>query len=149
FAPRLRAICGRRWLTGVRRPAGDAAMTRLAPRLTLAAGLAFLALPADAAQVNTGGPGGAYHASFCPALTGQLKLAQFDYQCTPSSGTRENMERVLADPRQLGYGQLDVFVLEGRQLKADASFAIARQDDVRECVFSVTRNKDIGNYGEL
>ena len=53
------------------------------------------------------------------------------------------MQRVLADPRQLGYGQLDVFVLEGRQLKADTAFAIARQDDVRECVFAVTRNKDI------
>jgi hypothetical protein len=124
-------------------------MTRLAPRLALAAGLGFLALPADAAQVNTGGPAGAYHASFCPALTGQLKLAQFDYQCTPSGGTRENMERVLADPRQLAYGQLDVFVLESRQLKAETSFAIARQDDMRECVFAVTRNKEVTNYGQL
>ncbi len=124
-------------------------MTRLAPRLTLAAGLAFLAFPAAAAEVNTGGPGGAYHASFCPALTGQLKLAQFDYQCTPSGGTRENMERVLTDPRQLAYGQFDVFVLESRQLKAETSFAIARQDDVRECVFAVTRNKEVTNYGQL
>ena len=120
-----------------------------APSLALAAGFALLALPADAAEVNTGGPGGAYHASFCPALTGQLKLAQFDYQCTPSGGTRENMERVLADPRQLAYGQLDVFVLESRQLKAETSFAIARQDDVRECVFAVTRNKEVTNYGQL
>ena len=120
-----------------------------APSLALAAGFALLALPAAAAQVNTGGPGGAYHASFCPALTEQLRLAQFDYRCTPSGGTRENMERVLADPRQLAYGQLDVFVLESRQLKAETSFAIARQDDVRECVFAVTRNKEVTNYGQL
>jgi len=120
-----------------------------APSLALAAGFALLALPADAAEVNTGGPGGAYHASFCPALTEQLRLAQFDYRCTPSGGTRENMERVLADPRQLAYGQLDVFVLESRQLKAETSFAIARQDDVRECVFAVTRNKEVTNYGQL
>ena len=124
-------------------------MTSAASRLALVAGFAFLTLPASAAQLNTGGSDGAYDASFCPALVGQLKLAQFDYQCTPSSGTRENMQRVLADPRQLGYGQLDVFALESRQLKPDNAFVIARQDDLRECVFAVTRNRDIGNYGEL
>ena len=59
------------------------------------------------------------------------------------------MERVLANPRQLGYGQLDVFALESRQLKAEAALTIVRQDDVRECVFAVTRNKDISNFGEL
>ena len=119
-------------------------MTSAASRLALVAGLVLFALPASAAQLNTGGSGGAYTRASAQPLVGQLKLAQFDYQCTPSSGTRENMERVLADPRQLGYGQLDVFVLEARQLKAETAFVIARQDDVRECVFAVTRNRDIG-----
>jgi hypothetical protein len=118
--------------------------------LAIAAGaLAGLALPAGATQINTGGAGGAYDKSFCPALSSQLKVAQFDYRCTPSAGTRENMERVLAEPRQLGYGQLDVFALESKQLKAESALTIVRQDDVRECVFAVTRNKDITNYGEL
>lgn len=117
--------------------------------LAAAAALAVPALPAGANQINTGGEAGAYHANFCPALSNQLKLAQFDYRCTPSSGTRENIERVLGNPRQLGYGQLDVFALESRQLKAEAALAIVRQDDVRECVFAVTRNKDVSNYGEL
>jgi hypothetical protein len=113
------------------------------------AAFAALALPASASQINTGGTSGAYHANFCPVLAQQLKLAQFDYRCTPSAGTRENMERVLANPRQLGYGQLDVFALEGRQMKAEAALTIVRQDDVRECLFAVTRNKDISNWGEL
>ncbi len=117
--------------------------------LALAAAVAGLGLSASASQINTGGASGAYHKSFCPALAAQLKVAQFDYRCTTSAGTRENMERVLADPRQLGYGQLDVFAFESRQLKAEAALTIARQDDVRECVFAVTRNKDISNYGEL
>ena len=117
--------------------------------LAATAALGSLALTAGANQINTGSEGGAYNASFCPALSGQLKLAQFDYRCAPSVGTRENMERVLADPRQLGYGQLDVFALESRQLKAEAALAIVRQDDVRECVFAVTRNKAITNFGEL
>jgi hypothetical protein len=116
--------------------------------LALAA-LGALALPAGANQINTGGGTGAYEASFCPVLAQQLKLAQFDYRCTPSAGTRENMERVLANPRQLGYGQLDVFALESRQMKAEAALTIVRQDDVRECLFAVTRNKDITNWGEL
>ena len=49
--------------------------------------------------------------------------------------------RVLASPRQLGYGQLDVFALESRQLKTEAALTIVRQDDVRECVFAVTRKQ--------
>ena len=117
--------------------------------LAATAALAGLALTAGANQINTGGEDGAYNASFCPALAGQLKLAQFDYRCVASAGTRENMERVLANPRQLGYGQLDVFALESRQLNAQAALTIVRQDDVRECVFAVTRNKDITNFGEL
>ena len=93
-------------------------MTSVRFSLSLAAALASLALPAAANQINTGGAAGPYHASFCPVLTGQLKVAQFNYLCSPSSGTRENMERVLANPRQIGYGQLDVFALESRQLRA-------------------------------
>jgi hypothetical protein len=123
---------------------------RSAPlNIALAAAFAALATPAGASQINTGASSGAYQASFCPVLSRELKLAQLDYGCTPSAGTRENMERVLASPRQLGYGQLDVFALESRQLKAEAALTVVRQDDVRECVFAVTRNKDISNYGEL
>ena len=73
-----------------------------------------------ASQINTGGESGAYHANFCPVLSPQLKLAHFDYRCAPSAGTRENIERVRANPRQLGYGQLDVFALDSRQLGAES-----------------------------
>ena len=101
--------------------------------------LAVGASPASA-QINTGGVSGAYHSQFCPALSRELKLAQLDYACTPSAGTRENIERVLANPRQIGYGQLDVYALETRNLKAETALTVVRQDDVRECVFAVSRN---------
>ena len=117
--------------------------------LTATATLSLLAPPARASQLNTGGETDLYHASFCPLLAAQLKLAQFDYRCTPSTGTRENMDRVRANPRQLGYGQLDVFAFETRQAKAESALTIMRQDDVRECLFAVTRNKQITNWGEL
>ncbi len=100
-------------------------------------------------QINTGGETGAYHASFCPALSRELKVAQLDYPCVTSGGTRENIERVLGDPRQLGYAQLDAYALETQKLKAGASLSIVRQDDVRECVFAVTRNKSLVSYGDL
>ena len=124
-------------------------VSALALGAVLAGALAAGPLPAAASQINTGGEAGAYHKSFCPALSRELKVAQFDYACAPSAGTRENIERVLGNPRQLGYGQLDVFALESRQLNAEGALTIVRQDDVRECVFAVTRNKDITNYGEL
>jgi hypothetical protein len=111
--------------------------------------LAAPSLPAAASQINTGAGGGVYAASLCPVLSQQLKLAQFDYRCTPSAGTHENMERVLTNPRQLGYGQLDVFALESQQMSASAALTLVRQDDVRECLFAATRNKDIANWGEL
>ena len=130
-------------------PATRRPVARSLALLLAAAALAALALPAGASQINTGGSGGAYDASFCPVLAQQLKLAQFDYACKTSAGTRENMERVLSNPRQLGYGQLDVFALESRQMKAKSALTLVRQDDVRECVFAVTRNKDVSNYGEL
>ena len=127
-----------------RRPVTLLLLSQLTP-----AALGALALPAGASQINTGASTGAYATSFCPVLSQQLKLAQFDYRCTSSAGTRENMERVLANPRQLGYGQLDVFALESRQMNASSALTLVRQDDVRECLFAVTRNKDIANWGEL
>lgn len=100
-------------------------------------------------QINTGGPTGAYHTTFCPALSKELKVAQLDFPCVSSSGTRENIERVLTDPRQLGFAQYDAYALETRQLKAENALTIVRQDDVRECVFAVARNKDLATYGDL
>lgn len=103
---------------------------------------------ASARQINTGDPTGAYHADFCPLLAGQLRLAQFDYGCAGSSGTRESMARVAADPQQLGYGHLDVFALESRRLDPGL-LTLVRQDDVRVCLYATTRNTQVSNWGEL
>ena len=112
------------------------------------AGVLFVG-PAHANQINTGDKAGAYHATFCPAVETQLSRAKFEHKCTPSAGTLDNMKRVAADPRQLGYGQLDVFALEAAGLGGAQTFARVRMDDVRECVFAVTRNREITNWGEI
>src|SRR5215813_10399191 len=105
-----------------------------------AVALAGIVAPASARQINTGDPIGAYHADFCPLFAGQLRLAQFDYACAASSGTRESMARVAADPLQVGYGHLDIFAVESRRMDAGA-LTIVRQDDVRVCLYAVTRSK--------
>ena len=115
----------------------------------IAVALAALFARAGAEQINTSDKTDAYHASFCPLLAAQLKLAQLDYRCAPSSGTRENIDRVAASPRQVGYGHLDVLAHASRRTSADNALTIVRQDDVRVCLFAVTRNKQILNWGEL
>lgn len=107
------------------------------------------AATASATSVNTGEESGAYHSHFCPAVEKQLKDAKFDYACKTSAGTAENMKRVAADPRQLGYAQLDVFALLSPGMGGAKTFTKVREDDVRECVFAVTRDPQIQNFGEL
>jgi hypothetical protein len=113
------------------------------------AAIAGLAGTMHASQINTGGAAGAYHQSFCPVLEGQLRTLGRDYPCATSEGTRENMERVLKDPRQLGYGQLDVFSLESTALGQRNAFQIVRRDDARECLFAATRDKSITSWNDI
>jgi hypothetical protein len=105
--------------------------------------------PAGADRINTGAADGPYQKHFCGVLAQQLKLAQFDFACAPSAGTRETVERVLADPHQLGYAQLDAFAFLTKELKAEAAFSIVRHDDVRQCLYAVTRNPQLTNWGEV
>lgn len=114
-----------------------------------AACAAALAGAASANQINTGGEKGAYHSTFCPQLEGGLKKSKFDYACTTSDGSRENVLRVLGDPTQIGFSQLDVFDLESENRGGTGLFTIIRSDLGRECLFIVTSNKDITNYGQV
>ncbi len=101
-------------------------------------------------SINTAGDTGAYHKDFCPALARELaNTGAANYTCATSSGTRENMERVRTSPRDFGYGQLDVFTLETQQSSMANVLEIVRQDDLKECVFAVTKAKDVTSFGEL
>ncbi|MFT5511315.1 MAG: hypothetical protein ACI89J_004416 [Hyphomicrobiaceae bacterium] len=103
----------------------------------------------SAAQINTGGAKGAYHSTFCPSLVKQLDLLGKPSECLSSDGTGDNIRRVANNPDELGYGQLDVYALETPKYGGTRAFEMIRSDDVRECVFAVTRNKKYTNYGEI
>lgn len=118
--------------------------------LTLAAlSATAIAGPAIATDINTGDAAGAYHSTFCPRLEGELKQARFPHTCKTSLGTAENIKRVLADPKQIGFGQLDILALEGVLTGNAPPITVMRRDDARECLFAVTRNKEIQSYGHL
>jgi hypothetical protein len=59
------------------------------------------------------------------------------------------MRRVLGNPTDLGYAQLDVFALKSDGFGGSDVFTRVRVDDARECVFAVTKAPDLTNYGEV
>ena len=119
---------------------------RVSLALVLIAGSAPVAL---AGQINTGGETGAYHATFCPQVAAALRKNKFDYACTASQGSLENIQRVAADPAQVGFSQLDAFALETENLGSDKLFTRIRADVAHECLFLVSRNRGVSNFGQI
>lgn len=118
-------------------------------RAAIAAMPLVVVSPAVAGDIFAGEADGAYSTRFCPRLEAALAQSQLPYKCKPSNGTVENVERVAKDPTAVGYGQLDVFALEVARHGGPQAFTRLRVDDKRECVFAVTRNREITNYGEV
>ncbi len=100
-------------------------------------------------QINSGGENGSYHQHFCPTLSKELKKAQFDYNCTTSDGSRENLQRVASQPDQIGFSQLDVYSYETILRNQRGNHEIIRSDLAKECLFMVTKNKSLTNYGQV
>ncbi|MGI9423469.1 MAG: hypothetical protein ACR2PA_09775 [Hyphomicrobiaceae bacterium] len=100
-------------------------------------------------QIHTGGETGAYHSAFCPLLKSQLAAFGNTFECSPSDGTTANVRRVASNPEHFAFGQLDAFTLENRTRQRASWFQVVRSNDVRECVFAVTSNKSLTNFGQL
>ena len=100
--------------------------------------------------INTGGPAGAYHSTFCPPIPGVLANAYFQgYACTPSAGTVQNIQRVLQQPTNIGFAQLDVFAREASQRPAEFErLSLIRTDIACEGLWMVTKNPDI-DFGRV
>ncbi len=111
--------------------------------------LMVISISASAAQINTGDRSGAYYSTFCQNLVKQLDLLGKPSECLVSDGTGDNLSRVARNPDELGYGQFDVYALEADKYAEGRAFEVIRSDDVRECVFAVTRNKNYTNYGQI
>jgi len=100
--------------------------------------------------INTGGASGAYHSTFCPPIPGVLANAYFQgYACTPSAGTVQNIQRVLQQPTNIGFAQLDVFAREAAQRPSEFErLSLIRTDIACEGLWMVTKNPDI-DFGRV
>lgn len=127
-------------------------------RILLASVFALSSIAAANAQtatvgpkaINTGGTAGAYHGTFCPPLPPVLSNAYFQgYTCTPSAGTVENITRVLAQPTNIGFAQLDVFAREAAARPAEFQrLQIVRSDIACEGLWMISRNPDL-DFGRI
>jgi hypothetical protein len=104
----------------------------------------------SAKAINTGGSAGAYHSTFCPPLPSVLANAYFQgYSCTPSAGTVENISRVLTNPTNLGFAQLDVYAREAAARPAEFErLQLVRSDVACEGLWLVTNNPDL-DFGRI
>ncbi len=125
-------------------------MSRLNIAILAAAGfsLAFASI-AQAGKIYTGGARGAYNSDFCPPLAKELGKAKFNYSCTVSLGSSDNIERVMQNPSDIGFAQLDVFTLNAAKQYPAQPLHVIRRDIARECLFMVSRNKDLATYGDV
>lgn len=124
--------------------------TFLAALFMTVASAALAQTPANQKAINTGGVTGAYHSTFCPPLPGVLANAYFQgYQCTPSAGTIDNINRVLANPTNIGFAQLDVYAREASLRPNDfQKLSVIRTDIACEGLWMVTKNPDL-DYGKI
>jgi len=102
-------------------------------------------------SINTAGEKGAYHTLFCPPIAAALQKAQFKgYECTPSKGTVENIDRVLENPTNIGFVQLDVYANEaikrGEEFK---KLKVIRDDFACEHLWMVTRSPALDTYNSI
>lgn len=100
--------------------------------------------------IYTGGAKGAYHGLFCPPIPGVLDKAYFQgYHCATSAGTVDNMKRVAANPRAIGFAQLDVFTREQREHPDQFGKLVVVRQLACEGLWMVTRNDALTDYGRV
>jgi len=104
---------------------------------------------AQAGKIYTGGARGAYNGTFCPPLSKELGKAKFNFKCTLSLGSNENIQRISQSPADIGFAQFDVFTLHAAKQHPAQPFHVVRSDIARECVFMVTKNKSLLTYGDV
>lgn len=115
----------------------------------LASATVFEAGGVHANGINTGPPDGPYQTGLCPRLTAELGRAKLDYRCQTSDGAKDNIQKVASNPRDIGFAPLDVLAIEAPLHGGVKAFARIRTGDIRECIFAVTRNRDLNSYGDL
>ena len=107
----------------------------------------FLALAAIAGSsamaqnIHAGSATGSYTNDFCPQVENVLKGEYFEHQCATSEGTGDNVDKVLANPKDAGLGQFDI--LAARATENPDKLAIVNANLGLECLYAVTKDATI------
>lgn len=105
-----------------------------------AAGIA-LAGAASAQNIYTGGRAGAYFGTLCPGLLDGLRSEGFTPTCVESSGSLDNIQRLLTDPTGIAMVQTDAFAVWAAANPEEAKKIVAiRSDLASEGVYFVSKN---------
>ena len=104
---------------------------------------------AHAAKIHTGGARGAYNGDFCPPMAKELGTAKFNFKCALSLGSNDNISKVRKNPGDIGFAQFDVFALNVAQQYPAEPYHVIRNDIARECLFMVTKNKELLSFGDV
>ena len=118
----------------------------------LTIGAASAAHTQQAKAIYTASQFGAYHSSFCPPILVVLEVAGFHgYSCTPGGGTLDNIAKVLADPRSLGFVQLDILARWALDNIEAAKKLVVIRTLACEGLLMVTRAKDMAvvKFGQI
>lgn len=111
--------------------------------------LALLGSTAALAQpkIYAGSASGSYTNDFCPQVEKALRKQYFEHQCTTSAGSGENVQKVLAQPKDVGIGQFDV-VAAAADSHPD-KLAIVNPHIGLECLFAVTNDQRVKSLSGL
>jgi hypothetical protein len=99
------------------------------------------ATSATAQSIYAGSASGSYTNDFCPEVESKLKSAYFEHRCATSEGTGDNVDKVLADPKSVGFGQLDV--VAARMMESPGKLAMVDPNIGLECLYAVTSDSQV------
>jgi hypothetical protein len=103
--------------------------------------------PAMAQQIHAGSASGSYTNDFCPQVQKTLASQYFEHQCATSEGTGDNVEKVLANPKDVALGQFDI--LAARATENPDKLAIVNANLGLECLYAVTKDASINRLKGL
>jgi hypothetical protein len=99
-------------------------------------------------SIYTANEKGAYQTLFCPPLRAELAInGAGGYECTPTRGTLDSLNRLLQHPTDIAFGQLDVYANES--MERGRKLTLVRTDIACEGLWMVTKNPELKNYGAI
>ena len=104
---------------------------------------------ASAFDLYTGEKSGAYYNKICPAIKKEAAKKGVDLNCKTSAGSLDNLDKVLDNSANFGLSQYDQFALKFSNQSNQLSYTPIHDDLGSECLFMVTKNKLINNFGDV